>query len=625
MSDINANVVVSMPSQLFTLARSFKAAANGAIYIGLIDTDPTIPSNQIQVYLENEDGTHVAVSQPLAINAGGFPVYNGEVAKFVTVKGHSMAVYDSYGTQQFYYPNVLKYDPDQLRQDLASDADGVGDSLVSVKKTGSGTVPRTQHDINNDLYYVEDYWLESDGDNYSAAVKRMHADKGYARFLDKKTYNLTGLQMTITNMALLGGGRPRYSGGTAVPGTGTILIGMFNHSVTNARISDLGHIAVTDGIVVNSGVGSASPGKLYVENVLSVGTGEAGSSHAQLYQGFNDVYIHEAEGNDAQYGVVVKSRSGFVKNITCRNTRTSGIFIKGDQGVPSGNVANGAAADIIIDGLNVVNNSSNTGCSALFIQSSTDLASKVIASKIRATYGKTALEIAGGGTGALQTNSIIVSDIISEATATSAVLVTGNTSDFIIKGVLAINPSNGSAVNTGGSANNGLISDISLVISNSAITGTLAGFIDGTAMKLGQFMVRNPYRKMAVQIGRGRVNAGSLTGDVSYQGDGNIAVLNGAAWGATIPSVETREGNATVLHGSILTTGVSIASSPVIGTMPFSIPVSMVIEASIRLRDGTYGSTRLYISGTILQLLTGSATTVGEVFLEGLTINLPKV
>lgn len=120
MSDITANVVVSMPSQLFTLARSFKANANGKIYIGKINTDPVNPENQIQVYLENEDGSHVPVSQPIIINAAGYPVYNGQIAKFVTVQGHSMAVYDAYGAQQFYFPNVLKYDPDQLRQDLAS-------------------------------------------------------------------------------------------------------------------------------------------------------------------------------------------------------------------------------------------------------------------------------------------------------------------------------------------------------------------------------------------------------------------------------------------------------------------------------------------------------------------------
>lgn len=119
MTDITANVVVSMPSQLFTMARSFKAVANGKIYIGKIDTDPVNPENQIQVYVENEDGSHVPVSQPIIINAAGYPVYNGQIAKFVTVQGHSMAVYDAYGAQQFNFPNVLKYDPDQLRQDLA--------------------------------------------------------------------------------------------------------------------------------------------------------------------------------------------------------------------------------------------------------------------------------------------------------------------------------------------------------------------------------------------------------------------------------------------------------------------------------------------------------------------------
>ncbi|WP_246867214.1 phage head-binding domain-containing protein [Dickeya sp. CFBP 2040] len=114
------NIVVSMPSQYFSLAHSFKANANGKIYIGAIDTDPTIPANQIQVYVENEDGSHVPVAQPIVINAGGYPVYNEQIAKFVTVQGHSMAIYDAYNEQQFYFPNVLKYEPDQLRIDLSS-------------------------------------------------------------------------------------------------------------------------------------------------------------------------------------------------------------------------------------------------------------------------------------------------------------------------------------------------------------------------------------------------------------------------------------------------------------------------------------------------------------------------
>lgn len=43
MADITANIVVSNPRPVFTDSRTFKAVANGKIYIGLVDTDPTNP------------------------------------------------------------------------------------------------------------------------------------------------------------------------------------------------------------------------------------------------------------------------------------------------------------------------------------------------------------------------------------------------------------------------------------------------------------------------------------------------------------------------------------------------------------------------------------------------------
>ncbi|HHN7205248.1 TPA: phage head-binding domain-containing protein [Escherichia coli] len=166
MTDITANVIVSMPSQLFTMARSFKAVANGKIYIGKIDADPVNPENQIQVYMENEDGSHVTVSQPIIINAAGYPVYNGQIAKFVTVQGHSMAVYDAYGAQQFYFPNVLKYDPDQLRSELAQDYGPtiVNDAKIAVQQPFNGAVNRTQHQKNSETISVLDFKLDSDPD-----------------------------------------------------------------------------------------------------------------------------------------------------------------------------------------------------------------------------------------------------------------------------------------------------------------------------------------------------------------------------------------------------------------------------------------------------------------------------
>lgn len=127
MTDITANVVVSNPRPVFTDSRTFKALANGRVYIGLIDTDPTIPSNQIPVYVENEDGSHVQINQPLIINAAGKIVYNGQVVKVVTAQGHSMKVMDAYGAEVDYIPDVLKYDPDQFSLQLASgDGSDVG-------------------------------------------------------------------------------------------------------------------------------------------------------------------------------------------------------------------------------------------------------------------------------------------------------------------------------------------------------------------------------------------------------------------------------------------------------------------------------------------------------------------
>lgn len=162
MSDITANVVVSQPAQLFTLARSFKANANGKIYIGKIDTDPTQSENQIQVYLENEDGSHIPVAQPLIINAGGYPVYNGQIAKFVTVEGHSMALYNAYGVQEFYYPNVLGYDPDQFEQEwlnkiAAPDSYALFGTFESISQLKTFSAYATIKE--NGRIYVDSYYL----------------------------------------------------------------------------------------------------------------------------------------------------------------------------------------------------------------------------------------------------------------------------------------------------------------------------------------------------------------------------------------------------------------------------------------------------------------------------------
>lgn len=257
MTDITANVVVSMPSQLFTMARSFKAVANGKIYIGKIDTDPVNPENQIPVYLEREDGKHVQVEQPIVINSAGYPVYNGQIAKFVTVQGHSMAVYDSYGTQQFYFPNVLKYDPDQFRSELALPS---GASLIGVQP--QGTLAEMQLYVTPDQFgtYVDE------NTDFTTAIKSAidyaAANQGIYVRGTEKTYGTGMLEVTL--------GCKRIDGlklKCVVPGTDTILKSFIDAGhkdvvITNCDININSN--ATKGIVLSGTVnGTISNNRVY--------------------------------------------------------------------------------------------------------------------------------------------------------------------------------------------------------------------------------------------------------------------------------------------------------------------------------------------------------------------------
>ena len=231
MSDITANLVVGMPAQLFTLARSFKANANGKIYLGLPDTDPTIPTNQIPVYIESETGDLIPAAQPIVINSGGYPVYNGQISKFVTVQNYSMAVYDAYGSQQFYFPDIAKYDPDQFGPDLLKQLAQIGpyandntkgDAMIGVLQPFTGAIYRTQHQKNADVVHLKDF-AKGDGvtDDYAKIMecynwcaengKSMYADAGRYKhsqklLFDKPEVFIFGAGMKSTIFEFTGSG-----------------------------------------------------------------------------------------------------------------------------------------------------------------------------------------------------------------------------------------------------------------------------------------------------------------------------------------------------------------------------------------------------------------------------------
>ncbi|HHL3239331.1 TPA: phage tailspike protein [Klebsiella variicola] len=178
----DTNYLVSMPSTPFSAPRAFKSVANGKIFIGNPDTDPVNPANQIPVYVVNEDGSEVQVSQPIIINAGGFPVYNGQIMKFITKQNFSMAVYDAYGAQQFYWPDLSKIDPNSLIQYL-----GGSDGIKLIGRCETVYVLRTVEPTSNGQWIVLERAVSSgqvinETLTYDA-TDTTSADNGYSVFV----------------------------------------------------------------------------------------------------------------------------------------------------------------------------------------------------------------------------------------------------------------------------------------------------------------------------------------------------------------------------------------------------------------------------------------------------------
>ncbi|ECD6312244.1 TPA: phage tail protein [Salmonella enterica] len=348
MTYITANVVVSNPRPIFTESRSFKAVANGKIYIGQIDTDPVNPANQIPVYIENEDGSHVQITQPLIINAAGKIVYNGQLVKVVTVKGHSMAIYDAYGYQVDYIANVLKYDPDQLEYRL-SQPDGY---LLVGGLAEHYNLPAKFVVVDNEPY---------NGDLKSALSE---AEAGTVFWLGKKTYNITGLygtgRNTVENISIVGTGMPQLSDDKTrfIDGTGTVIQGAVKNQARGFKTFNLGidvgayvsqNVYTTEtyeDALAHYGVGSNA--NIEIDNVKtlsSVNVASKPGTHSILLEQLSGVTLGYVECIGGFHGLTIKCQNLQGGRAHCYGQYGDAFIIKSDSG--------GACADIHMERITV--------------------------------------------------------------------------------------------------------------------------------------------------------------------------------------------------------------------------------------------------------------------------------
>lgn len=106
---------LEMPVADFCMNRFLKNAEGGKVYVckkGTPADKMTEKGNFLTVYKE-ENGEHTVITQPIILNQVGLPVVNGDVVNILCPQEYALAVYDAYGEQQFYFPNVERYSFEQ--------------------------------------------------------------------------------------------------------------------------------------------------------------------------------------------------------------------------------------------------------------------------------------------------------------------------------------------------------------------------------------------------------------------------------------------------------------------------------------------------------------------------------
>lgn len=126
--------------------------ANAQIYIGVPGLDPAVLANQYQAYIVQEDGTQVAVPQPIRTSAGGVPTYLGSPAQIgINEASYSFKVLNSLGSQIYYIPDST---------DMANYATNA--SAVIYDPAGAGAVPTNVQTKLREIVSVNDFGAVGD-------------------------------------------------------------------------------------------------------------------------------------------------------------------------------------------------------------------------------------------------------------------------------------------------------------------------------------------------------------------------------------------------------------------------------------------------------------------------------
>lgn len=140
---------ISNPLMYINDKTKSRALFNGSLFFGLVDTDPTIASNQKLVKAVQENGSLVNLTQPISLNSGGNPQLNGSPVVLDISGDYSYQANNRTGAKEIFVPRV---------ENPEDGSDGFS-GVVAIESTtltaGQTTVILTDLGANESVFYLQ--------------------------------------------------------------------------------------------------------------------------------------------------------------------------------------------------------------------------------------------------------------------------------------------------------------------------------------------------------------------------------------------------------------------------------------------------------------------------------------
>lgn len=210
---------VRNPYEFFADPDKPKALAGGEVYFGTPNYDPQDPANRKRVYIAQEDGEQVAISQPIALGNGGVPVYNGSPAILLVDGPYSLHVFDKNGASKYYAPNVNNLSSFETGAvpltEILTIEEGQTSLSFSVVDVSIASIDISGPDVDNGPLFRDTHYAVADGgtgevtllETYPAGTeiraRQFSPDSAVATSVDNNLVNYTFKNVTEAKKAPL--------------------------------------------------------------------------------------------------------------------------------------------------------------------------------------------------------------------------------------------------------------------------------------------------------------------------------------------------------------------------------------------------------------------------------------